>query len=250
MSGHSKWSTIKRKKGALDAKRGKIFSKLAKEITVAAKLGGGEPDMNPRLRTVLLAARAQNMPKDNIARAIKKGTGDDGSANYEEQRYEAYGPAGVAIIVEALTDNKNRTVADIRHLINKHGGSMAESGAVMWNFDQKGSISVSKDGLSDDDIFEKAIEAGAEDVDMDGELYEIRTDPTELHSVVQALEAMGIGAQEAKLTMLPKTQLAVDSKSLKSVLNLMEALEDNDDVSEVYSNVEITDDAMAELMAD
>lgn len=250
MSGHSKWSTIKRKKGAADAKRGKIFSKLAKEIVVAAKLGGGEPDMNPRLRTVLLAARAQNMPKDNIARAIKKGLGDDGGANYEEQRYEAYGPAGVAIIVDALTDNKNRTVADIRHIISKHGGSMAESGAVLWNFDSKGSISVSKEGLSDEDIFEKAIEAGAEDVDMEGELYEIRTEPTDLHSVVQALEAMGISAQEAKLTMVPKTQIAVDGKALKTVLNIVDALEENDDVSEVYSNVEISDDAMAEIMAE
>lgn len=251
MSGHSKWSTIKRKKGAADAKRGKIFSKLAKEIAVAAKLGGPDPDMNPRLRTVLLAARSQNMPKDNVSRAIKKGSGDDGGANYEEQRYECYGPAGVAIIVDALTDNKNRTVADVRHIINKAGGSMAESGAVTWNFESKGVISVSREGLSEEDIFEKATEAGAEDVDMSGEdTYEIQTDPTELHAVAQALEKMGIAAQEAKLTMLPKTQIAVDGKALRSVLNLMEALEDNDDVSEVYSNVEITDDAMAEIMAE
>ncbi len=250
MSGHSKRSTIKRKKGAADAKRGKIFSKLAKEIVVAAKLGGGDPDMNPRLRTVLLAARAQNMPKDNVARAIKKGTGDDGGANYEEQRYECYGPAGVAIIVDTLTDNKNRTVADVRHLVNKHGGSMAESGAVTWNFDQKGIIIVSKDGKDDDDFFEKAIEAGAEDVDMEGDAYEVSTDPTELHSVSQALEKMGIVADEAKLTMVPRMQVAVDGKALKTVLNLMEALEENDDVSEVYSNVEISDEAMAEFMAE
>lgn len=250
MSGHSKWSTIKRKKGAADAKRGKIFSKLAKEIAVAAKLGGGDPDMNPRLRTVLMAARAQNMPKDNVARAIKKGSGDEGGANYEEQRYECYGPAGVAIIVDTLTDNKNRTVADVRHLVNKHGGSMAESGAVTWNFDQKGIIIVSKDGKNDDDFFEKAIEAGAEDVDMEGDAYEVSTDPTELHSVAQALEKMGIAAEEAKLTMVPRMQIAVDGKALKTVLNLMEALEENDDVSEVYSNVEISDEAMAEIMAE
>jgi len=250
MSGHSKWSTIKRKKGAADAKRGKIFSKLAKEIAVAAKLGGGDPDMNPRLRTVLLAARAQNMPKDNVQRAIKKGSGEDGGANYEEQRYECYGPAGVAIIVDTLTDNKNRTVADVRHLVSKHGGSMAESGAVTWNFDQKGVIIVSKDGKNDDDFFEKAIEAGAEDVDMEGDAYEVSTDPTELHSVSQALEKMGIVADEAKLTMVPRMQVAVDGKALKTVLNLMEALEENDDVSEVYSNVEISDEAMAEIMAE
>lgn len=251
MSGHSKWSTIKRKKGAADAKRGKIFSKLAKEIVVATKLGGGDADMNPRLRTVLLAARAQNMPKENVARAIKKGSGDDGSANYEEQRFEAYGPAGVALIVDTLTDNKNRTVADVRHIINKGGGSMAESGAVTWNFESKGIITVSKTGRTDDEIFEKAIEAGADDVDMSGDdAYEITTDPTELHAVVQALEKMGITAEEAKLTMVPNTQIAVDGKALRTVLNLMEALEDNDDVSEVYSNVEITDEAMAEIMAE
>jgi len=249
MSGHSKWSTIKRKKGALDAKRGKIFSRLAKEITVAAKLGGGDAEMNPRLRTVLLAAKAQNMPKDNIERAIKKGTGEIEGVSYEEQRYECYGAAGVALIVDTLTDNKNRTVAEIRHLVNKHGGSMAESGAVTWNFDQKGVISIEKDGLSEEDIFEKATEAGADDVDMDGDYYDVFTEPTELHNVVSALEAMEIEAKEAKLTMVPKTQIEVDAKALKSVLNLMEALEENDDVQDVYSNVEITDEAMAEVMA-
>ena len=250
MSGHSKWSTIKRKKGAADAKRGKIFSKLAKEIVVAAKSGGGDPDMNPRLRTVLLAARAQNMPKDNVARAITKGLGGDGGANYEEQRYECYGPAGVAVIVDTLTDNKNRTVADVRHIVSKHGGSMAESGAVTWNFDQKGLIIVGKNGHNDDEFFEKAIEAGADDVDMDGEHYEVSTEPTDLHAVVQALDKMGITAEEAKLTMVPRMQMAVDAKALTTVLNLIDALEENDDVSEVYSNIEITDEAMAELMAE
>jgi len=248
MSGHSKWSTIKRKKGAIDAKRGKIFSRIAKEIAIAAKLGGGDPEMNPRLRTVLLAAKANNMPKDNIERAIKKGTGELEGVMYEEQRYECYGPAGVAIIVDTLTDNRNRTVADVRHIVSKHGGSMAESGAVTWNFDPKGIISVDKEGLSEDDIFEKAIEAGADDVDMSGELYEITTESAQLHSVVQALEGMGIAAKEARLTMLPKTPIEVDSKTLRTVLSLMEALEDYDDVQDVYSSVEITDEAMAELM--
>jgi YebC/PmpR family DNA-binding regulatory protein len=250
MSGHSKWSTIKRKKGALDAKRGKIFSRLAKEIAVAARIGGGDATMNPRLRTVLLAAKAQNMPKDNVERAIKKGTGEIEGAAYEEIRYECYGPAGIAIIVDALTDNKNRTVADVRHLVNKAGGSMAENGAVTWNFEQKGIIAVDKEGLDDETIFEKATEAGAEDVDMEGDQYEITTDPTELHTVSAALEEMEIEVKEAKLTMLPKTTIEVDEKQVKSVLNLMEALEDNDDVQDVYSNVEITDDVMAAAMAD
>jgi YebC/PmpR family DNA-binding regulatory protein len=249
MSGHSKWSTIKRKKGAIDAKRGKIFSRLAKEIAIAAKLGGGDAEMNPRLRTVLLAAKANNMPKDNIERAIKKGTGELEGVMYEEQRYECYGPAGVALIVDTLTDNRNRTVADVRHIVSKHGGSMAESGAVTWNFDPKGIISVEKAGITEDDIFEKAIEAGADDVDMSGELYEITTDAGQLHSVVQALEGMGISAKEARQTMVPKTTIEVDAKTLKTVLSLMEALEDYDDVQDVYSSVEITDETMAELMA-
>lgn len=250
MSGHSKWSTIKRKKGALDAKRGKIFSRLAKEISVAARMGGGDPTMNPRLRTVLMAAKAQNMPKDNVDRAIKKGTGEIEGVSYEEIRYECYGPAGVAIIVDVLTDNKNRSVADVRHLVNKSGGSMAENGAVTWNFEQKGIISVEKEGLDDESIFEKATEAGAEDVDMEGDLYEITTDPTELHTVSAALEGMGVEVKDARLTMLPKTTVEVDEKQVKSVLNLMESLEDNDDVQDVYSNVEITDEAMAAAMAD
>lgn len=250
MSGHSKWSTIKRKKGAIDAKRGKIFSKLAKEIVVAARAGGGDPSMNPRLRTVLLAAKSENMPKDNVERAIKKGTGEIEGATYEEQRYECYGVAGVGIIVDTLSDNKNRTVAEIRHTVNKHGGNMAENGAVSWNFEPKGMISVEKEGLDDDGIFEKATEAGAEDVDMDSELYEITTASSDLHAVVSALEEMGIAAKEATLTMVPKTTIEVDGKQVLSVLKLMEALEENDDVQDVYTNVEIDDEAMAAAMAD
>jgi len=250
MSGHSKWSTIKRKKGALDAKRGKIFSRLAKEITVAARLGGGDPSGNPRLRTVLLAARAENMPKDNVDRAIKKGTGELEGATYEEQRYECYGPEGVAIIVDVLTDNKNRTVGEIRHILGRHSGSMAASGAVTWNFDLLGVIMVAKDGLDEDTIFEKATEAGAEDVDMEGDVYEVRTAPADLHAVADALTKMNITFTEAKLTMIPKNTVTVDGKALMAVMKLMEALEDNDDVQDVWSNVEITDEAMAEAMAD
>ena len=250
MSGHSKWSTIKRKKGALDAKRGKIFSKLAKEISVAARMGGGDPDMNPRLRTVLLAAKAENMPKDNISRAIKKGTGDIEGAVYESQRFEGYGPAGAGLIIDTLTDNKNRTVANVRHTLNKYGGSMAETNAVSWNFEQKGLIVVEKEGLDDDTIFEKATDAGADDVDMEGDTYDIMTESTELHNVTTALEGMGITPKEAKLTMVPKTTVELEPKQLKTMLTLMEMLDDDEDVQEVFNNVELTDEAMEAAMAD
>ena len=249
MSGHSKWSTIKRKKGAADAKRGKIFSRLAKELTIAAREGGGDPDGNPKLRTVLLACRAANMPKDNVERAIKKGTGEIPGVSYEESRYECYGAGGVAIIVDVLTDNKRRTVAELRHLLTKHNGSMAENGAVTWNFEQRGYVAIEKEGLDEEEVFDKAIEAGADDVDTDGDMYEMYTDPTELHAVVQALEGMGIEAKEAKLTMLPKSTVEVEESVLGSVLRLMESLEEHDDVQDVYSNVEITDEAMAAAMA-
>lgn len=250
MSGHSKWSTIKRKKGAADAKRGKIFSKLAKEITVAARVGGGDPSANARLRTVLLTCRAANMPSDNIDRAIKKGTGELPGVSYEEYRYEAYGPGGVALIVDVLTDNKNRTVSEVRHLVTKMGGSMAEAGAVAWNFEPRGTITVEKTGLSEEEIFEKAAEAGGDDVDTDGDCYEILTAPTVLHTVAEALEGLGVTAQEVKLNMVPKTTIDLEGKQIASVLRLIEELEDNDDVQDVYSNLNITDEAMAEAMAD
>ena len=250
MSGHSKWSTIKRKKGAADAKRGKIFSRLAKEITVAARMGGGDPDMNPRLRTVLLGAKSENMPKDNIDRAIKKGTGEIEGVTYEEIRYECYAAAGVALVVDVLTDNKRRIIAEIRHLVTKYGGSMAETNAVTWNFDSKGLILLEKGDISEEDIFDKAVEAGADDVDTEGDMYEITTEPGELHAVASALEGMGLPPKEAKLTMIPKTTTDVEGKSVKGVLKLMEALEDNDDVQDVYSNVEMTDELMAAAMED
>lgn len=245
MSGHSKWSTIKRKKGALDAKRGKIFSRLAKEISVAAKAGGGDPDANPRLRTVLLTARAQNMPKDNIDRAIKKGTGELPGVTYDEIRYEGYAPGGVALIVDVLTDNKNRTVSEIRHLLSKNGGSMAESGAVTWNFEQKGLITVQKGNLDDDAMFDKAVEAGAEDVDSTGDVFEIKTDPSELHTVSEALTEMGLQTESVELTMLPKTTVKVEGKAVASVLKLMEAIEDHDDVQNVFANFDISEEEMA-----
>lgn len=248
MSGHSKWSTIKRKKAAVDQKRGKVFSRLAKEITVAAKMGGGDADANPRLRTALLAARAANMPNDNVDRAIKKGTGELPGMSYDEIRYEGYGPGGVAFIVDVLTDNKNRTVAEIRHVFSKVGGSLAESNAVAWNFESKGIIYVPKAGMDEEALFEKAIEAGAEDVDTEGEEdYEITTQPGDLHVVASALAGMGIKVSEAKLTMLPKTTLEIDVKSVPSVMRLIEGLEDHDDVQDVYNNLELTEEAMAAL---
>lgn len=247
MSGHSKWSTIKRKKAAVDQKRGKIFSRLAKEITVSAKMGGGDPSMNPRLRTALLAAKGANMPSDNIDRAIKKGTGELPGMTYDEVRYEGYGPGGVAVIADVLTDNRNRTVAEIRHIFTKQGGSLAETNAVAWNFEQKGVISVSREGLDDEAIFEKAIEAGADDVDTEGDLYELTTQPADLHAVASALEADGVKVEEARLTMVPKTTLEIDVKSVPTVMRLIEALEDHDDVQDVYTNLELTDEAMAAL---
>lgn len=250
MSGHNKWSTIKHKKGAADAKRGKIFSRIAKEITVAAKMGGGDPNGNPRLRTVLLEARSENMPKDNIERAIQKGTGELPGVSYDEIRYEGYAPGGVAIIIDLMTDNKNRTVAELRHLLSRNGGSMAENGAVTWNFESKGSIKIERAACSEDEIFEKAIEAGADDVDTSGEeAYEILTAPTDLYAVVKALEAMGLKVDGASLTMLPKTTVKVEgAKAAASVLKLIEALEDHDDVQNVYANFDISDEDMAAAM--
>jgi YebC/PmpR family DNA-binding regulatory protein len=248
MSGHSKWSTIKRKKGALDAKRGKVFSKLAKEVTVAARLGGGDPIANARLRTVLLACRTANMPSDNIDRAIKKGTGELPGVSYEESRYEAYGPGGVALLVDVLTDNKNRTVSEIRHIVSKLGGSMAEAGAVAWNFEPRGMITVDKSGISEEEIFEKVAEAGGDDVDTEGDSYEIMTAPNQLHTVAEALIAQGVTPQEIKLNMVPKTTLDLEGKQITTVLRLLEELEDNDDVQDVYSNMNITDEAMAAVM--
>lgn len=248
MSGHSKWSTIKRKKTATDVKRGKIFSKLAKEIAIAAKLGGGDPSANARLRTVMLAARAQNMPSDSVERAIKKGTGELPGTTYEEARYECYGPGGVALVVEVLTDNKNRTVAEIRHLVTKHGGSMAAAGAVIWNFEQKGLITIPKDEGQEEELLEKAIEAGAEDVDMEGSMCEVTTGPQELHTTAEAFGTMGVKVENVELTMLPKTTVKAQGKEAAAILKLMEALEDHDDVQHVFANFDISEQEMAEAV--
>ncbi len=243
MSGHSKWSTIKRKKGALDAKRGKIFSKLNKEIMVAARLGGGDPTGNPRLRAAIAAARAENMPKENIDRAIKKGTGElEGASNFEEVIYEGYGPGGVAVLVESLTDNKNRTVSEVRHLFSKYGGSMGEAGCVAWMFEKKGVIAFNKDSVAEDDLMEAALEAGAEDLQVGESEYEVITDLASFEKVKSALEAKGFKHDMAEIQMHPKSTVRVEEeKPAQQLLKLMEMLEDHDDVQHVFANFDIPD---------
>ncbi len=242
MSGHSKWSTIRHKKGAADAKRGKIFTKLIKEITVAARMGGGDPDANPRLRTAVAAAKAENMPKDNIERAIKKGTGELEGVSYEESTYEGYGPGGAAVFVESLTDNKNRAVADIRHIFNKHGGNMGENGCVAWMFDKKGYIAVEKSAADEEALMEIALEAGAEDVREDGENWEVITDVGDFEGVKSAVDEAGIETLEAEITMLPQTTANLEGKEAEQMLRLMEALDDCEDVQKVYTNADIPEE--------
>lgn len=245
MSGHSKWSTIKRKKGATDAKRGKIFTKITKEIIVAARMGGPDIDSNSRLRSAVIAARAENMPKDNIERAVKKGTGDLEGQSYEEVTYEGYGPGGVAVLVESMTDNKNRTVSDLRHIFSKNGGSLGEGGCVGWLFEKKGLITVSKVATDEDALMNLALEAGAEDVKEQEKEFEIVTNPTDLDSLKKALEDKKIAYLMAEVTMLPKTIVPVsDEKHAQQMLRLMEALEDNDDVQHAYANFDIPDALM------
>ncbi len=245
MSGHSKWANIKHKKGAEDAKRGKVFTKVVKEIIVAARLGGGDPNANPRLRTVLLKAKAANLPKDNVERAIKKGTGDLEGVNYEELSYEGYGPGGVAVLVESLTDNKNRTVADVRHLFNKYNGNLGENGCVGWMFDKKGWFSVAKAGVDEEELMMTALDAGAEDVkDEDDENFEIITAPDDYEAVKEALEKASIEIIDSEITMLPQNYVSISGKEAESMMKLMDALEDNDDVQKVYTNADIPDEVM------
>ena len=241
MSGHSKWATIKHKKGALDAKRGALFTKIIKELTTAARSGGGNPDANPRLRTVLQKAKESNMPADNIDRAIKKGTGELPGVMYEEMTYEGYGPGGVAILIDALTDNKNRTTAEIRSIMEKRGGNMSGSGSVSWQFHKKGLIVVNKSAGSEDKMMEIALNAGASDFAA-ADSYEITTEPQDFEAVKKALTDAGIAAESAELTKLPQSLAKVTAEQAKSTMNLLEALEDNEDVQNVYSNVDIPDD--------
>jgi len=248
MSGHSKWSTIKRKKGAIDSKRGKIFTKLIKEITLAARLGGGDIEGNSRLRSAVMAAKEENMPKDNIDRAIKKGTGElGGGAAYEEVTYEGYGPAGVAVIVEVMTDNKNRTVAEIRHIFSKHGGNLGENGCVAWMFDKKGSIVFDKKAVSEDALMESALEAGADDVRDQETEWEVITDPLAFEAVKRAIDQKGWKYLEARVGMIPRNTIKLEAGKAEQMLKLMEKLEDNDDVQNLYANFDISDEVMEKL---
>lgn len=248
MSGHSKWSTIKRKKGAIDAARGKIFTKLIKEVTLAARLGGGDLEGNSRLRQAIMAAKEENMPKDNIDRAVKKGTGDQaGAAAYEEITYEGYGPAGVAVIVDVMTDNKNRTVAEIRHILSKHGGNLGENGCVAWMFEKKGSIVFDKKAVGEDALMEVALDAGAEDVRDQESEWEVITDPNAFEAVKKAIDLKGWKYLEARVGKIPQNTVALEAGKAEQMLKLMEKLEDNDDVQNVYANFDIPDEVMEKL---
>jgi YebC/PmpR family DNA-binding regulatory protein len=250
MSGHSKWSTIKRKKGAADAKRGAVFTRLGRELAIAAREGGPDPDSNFKLRLVVDKAKANNMPKENIERAIRRGAGlDKDAAAYEDVMYEGYGAHGVAMMVQVLTDNRNRAVADVRRAFSRHGGNMAEAGAVAWGFEQRGYISFDRQARSEDDVLELTIEAGADDVEMSEEDVEVYTEPHDLHTVAQALQKAGVTLTETALIMKPKTLVNLDPKESVSVMGLMDALEELDDVQQVYSNLDISDEALVQYEA-
>lgn len=249
MSGHSKWSSIKHKKGAADAKRGKIFTKLIKEITTAARLGGGNPESNARLRLAIAQAKSENMPKDNIERAIKKGVGAIEGESYEEYTYEGYGPGGVAILVEVLTDNKKRTTAEIRHILSRMNGNMGEAGCVSWLFNKKGYISFDKKNVNEDEIIELALEAGAEDVTSDENVIEVITDVSNFENVKKVFDSKGLQYIVSEISMIPQTSVKLEGKNAETMLKLMEALEDSDDVQKVYANFDISSEEMEKIAA-
>jgi len=246
MSGHSKWSTIKHKKAAKDAKKGKIFTKLIKEITVAARIGGGDINANPRLRTAVITARSNSMPNDNIDRAIKKGTGELEGVSYEEIQYEGYGPGGAAIIAQVLTDNKNRTVSEIRRLFSKHGGNLGETGCVGWMFDKKGVIGIDRSAIDEDRLVGIVLEVGAEDVRDEDDLFEVVTPPEEFEKVKERLEQEKVPLASAQVTLVPKNTVTVDAKHVEQILKLTEELEDHDDVQSVSANFNIPTELMEE----
>ena len=248
MSGHSKWASIKHKKGLADAKRGQAFTKLIREITVAARHGGGDPNANPRLRLVMEKAREANMPKDNVEKAIKRGTGELEGVTYEEVTYEAYGPGGIALYIEALTDNKNRTTAEIRNLLTKRGGNMAGAGATAWLFHKKGYLLVDKTVVEEERLMNTVLEAGAEDLKTEGTAFEITTDPKTFEAVKMALAAAKTPTTSAEVTMLPTTTVRVAGDDAKQVLALVESLEEQDDVQHVYANFDIPDEILAEAV--
>jgi YebC/PmpR family DNA-binding regulatory protein len=245
MSGHSKWATTKHKKAAIDAKRGKVFTKIGKEITVAAKLGGGDPDGNPRLRTAVAKAKSVSMPAENIKRAIQKGTGELPGVSYEEIIYEGYGPGGVAVLVEVMTDNRNRTVSEIRNIFGKSGGNMGEAGCVSWMFNKKGYIVVTQSKAGEDKLMTLALDAGAEDMQTEDENFVITTAPNDLEQVKKALEDAGIVPDAAEVTMVPQTYVKLDGKEADQMLRLMDQLEDNDDVQNVYANFDIPEEILS-----
>jgi YebC/PmpR family DNA-binding regulatory protein len=245
VAGHSKWAQIKRKKAVTDAKRGQMFTKLIREITVAARSGGGDPAFNPRLRLAIDTAKAANMPAENIERAVKKGTGELEGVNYEEVAYEGYGPGGVALFIEALTDNQKRTVADIRHLLDRAGGNLGTSGSVAWQFDRKGQIYVDANRYHEEAVYEAAIQAGAEDVTKEGEEYIVTTDPTTFHSVQEGMETAGVEPSEGQLTFIAKNEVSVTGRDAEKLLKLLDALEENDDVQSVHSNADIDEEVLA-----
>lgn len=248
MSGHSKWATTKHKKAAADSKRGKIFTKIIREITVAAKIGGGDPEGNPRLRTAILKAKENNMPADNIKKAVQKGTGELPGVSYEEMTYEGYGPGGVAIIIHLLSDNKNRTVSEIRHLLSKNGGNMGETGSVAWMFQKKGFLSIEKQKADEEKLMSVALDAGAEDIRSDDPtLFEVITAPADFEKVKKAMTDAGLAPSYAEVTFLPQTYIRLDGKEAEQMLRLMEALEDHDDVQNVYANFDIPDEVMAKV---
>jgi len=245
MSGHSKWATIKHKKGAADAKRGKVFTRLIKEITIAAKFGGGDPDGNPRLRTAILAAKAENMPAENIKRAIQRGTGELEGLSYEEITYEGYGPGGVAIIIDVLTDNKNRAVSEVRHAFSKNGGNLGAEGAVSWMFSKKGVISIDKDAADEDKLMEIVLESGAEDLNDEGSHWEILCDPKDFEAVTEALKAAKIKPETAEITKIASTYTKLEGAQANAMMRLLETIEDLDDTQNVYSNFDFDEAQMA-----
>ena len=246
MSGHSKWATIKHAKGAADAKRGQMFTKFIKEISIAARMGGGDPNGNPRLRTAILKARAANMPKDNIERAIKKGTGELGGASYEELLYEGYAPGGVAVLVEVLTDNKNRAAANVRNLFSKNGGNLGATGSVAYMFNRKGVIEYDAEVVKEDEIMEAGLEAGAEDIAEDGGVITVTTDPADFETVLEFLQNKGYESVSAGISMVPDTYSTLDADTTRKVLKLIDRLEEDDDVQNVYSNIDIPEGFEAE----
>lgn len=247
MSGHSKWHSIKHKKASADAKRGKLFTRLIKEISVAARLGGGDLDSNPRLRAAVQSAKDANMPQNNIKRAIMKGTGELPGQNYESISYEGYGPGGVAVLVEVLTDNKNRTVAELRHIFSKQGGSLAETGSVQWIFERKGYILVESEKVSEDQLMEVALEAGAEDLKNEGDTFAVYTDMEDFEAVKKGLDSAGIAIESASLTMIPQNEVQLASKQAEQMLRLMDALDDHEDVANMYANFDIDESQIESL---